>query len=64
LRGLAAAQHTLPGEEEFGHSVPVARPTQVAGPFAAGAVVSFVTRGSNSTPGVVPGTPKTVVIPA
>jgi hypothetical protein len=54
--------YKLPDEEDFGHSVPVARPSQVAGPFPAGTAVTFVTRGSNSNPGVVLGTPKTVVV--
>jgi hypothetical protein len=53
----------LPGEDDFGHTVPVVRPSQTAGPFAAGATVSFVVRVSNSTPGFVLGTPKAVVLP-
>jgi hypothetical protein len=54
--------YKLPDEEDFGHAVPVTRPSQVVGPFPAGTVVIFVTRVSNSTPGVVFGTPRSAVL--
>jgi hypothetical protein len=56
--------YKLAGEEEYGHAVPVARPSQTAGPFSPGEIVTFITRGANSTDGNVLGEPKTAAVGA
>ena len=45
-------QWRLPGDVDFGHTIPVVRAGQTVGPFPANTLVIFRTRGSNSTPGV------------
>ena len=57
-------QSKLPGETEFGHATPITGNEITVGPYAAGAVVSFRTRVSNSNPGVVTSPAVTVVIPS
>lgn len=54
--------YRLPGEAEFGHSTPVTLPSQSIGPFPPGTIVEVRTRLANSTPGVVLGTVKSVLV--
>ena len=54
--------YRLPGEAEFGHSTPVVLPSQSIGPFTPGTTVEVRTRLANSTPGVVLGTVKSVLV--
>ncbi len=53
--------YRLAGEPEFGHTAPITGTSMVAGPFAAGALVTFRTRVANSNPGTVPSAEKTAV---
>ena len=45
-------QWRLPGDVDFGHTIPVVRAGQTVGPFPANTLVIFRTRAANSTPGV------------
>jgi hypothetical protein len=54
-------QYQLPGEPEFGHSTPITGNQLTAGPFTAGASVSFRTRVANSNPGFVTSPVVTVI---
>ena len=53
--------YRLPGEPEFGHTAPITGATMTAGPFPAGALVTFRTRVANSNPGTIPSTAKSAV---
>ena len=54
-------QTMLPGETEFGHTVPITGHEVFLGPYAAGVTVTARTRVANSNPGTVTSTPKSVV---
>lgn len=54
-------QTMLPGETEFGHTIPITGNEMIIGPYAAGITVTVRTRVANSNPGTVTCTPKSVV---
>jgi hypothetical protein len=54
-------QTMLPGETEFGHTIPITGNEMIIGPYAAGITVNVRTRVANSNPGTVNSTPKSVV---
>ena len=59
---VLALLYRLAGEENFGHSVPVVRPSQTPGPFSPNVTVSFATRVGNSANNNVMSDPKTAVV--
>ena len=54
--------YKLGGEEAYGHTTPVVRPSQTAGPFPPNETVTFITRVANSTDGNVLSEPKSAVM--
>lgn len=54
--------YKLSGEQAYGHTTPVVRPSQTAGPFPPGETVTFITRVANSTDGNVLSDPKSAVM--
>ena len=54
-------QTMLPGEPEFGHTIPITGNVMIIGPYAANITVTARTRVANSNPGTVTSTPKSVV---
>lgn len=56
--------HKRAGEEAYGHTTPVARPSQTLGPFDPFETVTFITRVANSTDGNVLSEPVSAVMGA
>ncbi|MEN9575199.1 MAG: hypothetical protein RL514_3054 [Verrucomicrobiota bacterium] len=54
-------QTMLPGETEFGHTIPITGNEMILGPYPAGTALTARTRVANSNPGTVTSTPKSVV---
>lgn len=54
-------QTMLPGETEFGHTIPITGNEMIIGPYAVGITVTVRTRVANSNPGTVTCTPQSVV---
>ena len=54
-------QTMLPGETEFGHTIPITGNEMILGPYPPGTALTARTRVANSNPGTVTSTPKSVV---
>lgn len=54
-------QTMLPGETEFGHTIPITGNEMILGPYAVGITLTARTRVANSNPGTVTSTPKSAV---